>query len=105
MFHLRNDPSSSQAPMRITSRCLDMLSLLAAARWLTTGQIHRRFFPNVTIDAARKRLRALETAKYITRYRQNLMTESLVTIGAAGKRLLESRRQLEIDLQRRPPAQ
>src|SRR5439155_26969938 len=88
-----------------TKRCLDILSLLAAARWLTTRQLHRRFFAGATTDAARKRLRALEQEKYIFRYRENRMTESLITLGIEGKRVIEKQWEGNVTLQRRPPEQ
>src|SRR5438094_351200 len=91
--------------MRLTARCLDMLNLLAVARWLSTGQLHRRFFKNVTIDAARKRLRDLEQAKYIFRFRENQMAESLLTLGCEAKPVLEKNGGREISLARRPPKQ
>jgi len=50
--------------MRLTKRCLDLFRMLRAARWLTTAQIHRRFFSAATLDAARKRLRKLTDAGY-----------------------------------------
>lgn len=91
--------------MRLTDRCFDILTLLGAARWLTTSQIHRRFFPNTTVHAARKRLRALEKDKYVYRYRENRMSESLLSLGREGTRALEQRGLPAVSLQRRPPKQ
>src|SRR5437773_1930263 len=91
--------------MRLTNRCRDLLRLLRAARWLTTSQIHRRFFPTASLAAARKRLRTLERSKYIARYRPHWMAESLLTLGTDGKRMLEKHEGLTIAMQRRPPKQ
>src|SRR5438128_1479212 len=43
--------------VKLTPRCTELFRLLRGARWLSTGQIHRRFFPHASVDAARKRLR------------------------------------------------
>ena len=76
--------------MRLTQRCLDLFKLLRAARWLTTSQIRRRFFPNATADATRKWLRKATDGGYLRMHRQNRMTEGLFTLGSAGKRALET---------------
>ena len=56
--------------MTLTLRCRDLLRLLQAARWLSTSQIHRRFFASSTKDAARKRVRILAKARYLFQVRQ-----------------------------------
>ena len=56
--------------MRLTTRCRDLLKLLAAARWLKTRQVQRRFFGNVSVDAARKRLAKLAAGRYVLRCSQ-----------------------------------
>jgi hypothetical protein len=91
--------------MRLTSRCIQLLTLLRATRWLTTSQVHRRFFPDVSLDAARKRLRKLTRRGYLLCYRENPMTEGLFTLGPQGKRHLEQTGQNEIVLERKPPKQ
>jgi hypothetical protein len=91
--------------MRLTPRCLEILNLLSAARWLTTTQLHRRFFSQATLHAARRRIRVLEQNNYTFRYRQNQMAESLITLGIEGKRIIEKHREANITLQRRPPRQ
>ena len=91
--------------MRLTKRCLALLKLLRAARWLTTSQIHRRFFSDSTMDAARKRLRKLVGEKYLSVYRENRMSESAFTLGLEGKRALEKDDGLEVLLERRRPKQ
>ena|SRR2546425_9856623 len=50
--------------MKLTPRCNELFRLLRGARWLSTGQIHRRFFPNASLDAARKRLRKMEGVRF-----------------------------------------
>jgi len=91
--------------MKLTKRCADLLRLLPAARWLTTGQIHRRFFPNATADAARKRLRKLGAAGYITVRRRDRMSQALFTLGREGRRALERQGVDQIALERTPPKQ
>ena len=89
--------------MRLTPRCLDLLRLLVAARWLTTGQVHRRFFTRASLDAARKRLRKLVAGKYLRRVQRNRMSEVLFTLEVAGTRELERRETPAITLETRPP--
>ena len=91
--------------MRLTNRCMDLLRLLRAARWLTTGQVRLRFFPRATVDAVHKRLRKLTEATYLTMVRENRMTEALFTLGPEGKRVLERSGAEEIVLERTPPKQ
>ena len=62
--------------MKLTPRCLNLLRLLSAARWLTTRQIHARFFPAATMDAARKRLRKLNASEYIHMVRETRMDQA-----------------------------
>jgi len=63
--------------------------LIAAARWLTTDQIRRRFFPAVAIDAVRKRLRVLASGRYLCRVQLSRMHFAYWTLGREGKRVLE----------------
>ncbi len=89
--------------MRLTKRCIDLMTLLKAARWLATGQIHRRFFQGATIDATRKRLRKLVSAGYLAACQTNRMTESIFTLGREAKRYLEKKESIEIFLEKKPP--
>ncbi|MBZ5565094.1 MAG: replication-relaxation family protein [Acidobacteriia bacterium] len=89
----------------MTKRCLDLLHLLRAARWLATDQVRRRFFPKATADAARKRLRKLTDAGYLARFREHRMSEALFRLGPEGKRVLEKSGSEEIVLERKPPKQ
>ena len=89
--------------MRLTRRCMSLLRLLRAARWLTTTQIHRRYFGDVTIDACRKRLRKLARHDYLRAYRPNRMTEALFTLGTQGRRVLEQLDGDSVQLERRLP--
>jgi hypothetical protein len=100
---VRNNRKTAGA-VRLTKRCLDLLIMLKAARWLTTGQVHRRFFPKATLDAARKRLRKLAEAGYLVRFREHRMSEALFALGPEGERVLEKSGE-EIILERKPPKQ
>ncbi len=91
--------------MRLTKRCVDLLHLLRAARWLTTRQVRMRFFPTRTADAARKRLRKLTQAGYLMNFREHRMSESLFALGREGKRMLEKSGTEEVALERGRPKQ
>jgi hypothetical protein len=91
--------------MRLTRRCTDLLYLMRAARWLTTAQIQRRFFPAATPDAVRKRLRKLTKADYLLSVRRDRMSQALFTLGQGGKRLLETMTHTVVALHRTPPIQ
>ena len=91
--------------MKLTPRCNELFRLLRGARWLSTGQIHRRFFPNASLDAARKRLRKQVETRHLVAYREHRMMETLFTLGREGKRVLEQVSAGEIRLERQPPQQ
>ncbi len=91
--------------MKLTPRCINLLRLLSAARWLTTRQIHCRFFAGATPDAARKRLRKLTAGEYLFVVRGSRMEQALFTLGRAGKRVLETAGVVAPKLERRPPMQ
>ena len=91
--------------MRLTKRCLALLKLLRAARWLTTSQIRRRFFAGATDDAAQKRLRKLVQAGYLVVFRVSRMSEAMFALGREGKRVLERAGTDEVELERRVPKQ
>jgi hypothetical protein len=76
--------------MRLTARCKDLLRLLRAARWLTTGQVRRRFFAQATVSAARRRLRRLAAAGYLRKHQENRMREAMFTLGRESWRVLET---------------
>lgn len=84
---------------------MDLLRLLRSARWLTTGQVHRRFFAPATVNAARRRLRCLVEASYVRKHQENRMREALFTLGREGRRWLEQDGAKQIGLERHPPKQ
>jgi hypothetical protein len=90
---------------RLTPRCMNLLRLLRSARWLTTSQIQRRFFPNATLDAVRKRLRKLTRARYVHCVQQTRISEALFTLGNAGRLVLADSGDEEGAVERRPPVQ
>jgi len=83
--------------MRVVSKC-------AISKWLTTGQLTRLYFPNVTPDAVRKSLRRLGEAGYLVVHREHQMTEALHGLGPKGKVLLEAKG-VPAEVVRRPPRQ
>jgi len=84
---------------------MKLLQLLRAARWLSTGQIHRRFFAAATKDAARKRLRKLTRSRLLVMVQEYRMQEALFTLGPEGKRALELAGAEDVVLERRAPKQ
>ena len=89
--------------MKLTSRCIDLFWLLLVARWLFTGQIHRRFFAHASFDAARKFLRKHVERRHLVAYREHRMMETLFALGPVGKQVLEQVSAREIRLERKPP--
>jgi hypothetical protein len=83
--------------MRVVSKC-------AISKWLTTGQLARLYFPNVTPDAVRKSLRRLVEAGYLVVHREHQMAEALHGLGPKGKAPLEARG-VPAEVTRRPPRQ
>jgi hypothetical protein len=81
------------------------LRLLRAARWLTTGQVRRRFFPRATASAARRRLRRLAAAGYLVKHQENRMREAMFTLGREARRVLERDGEEPVALERTPPKQ
>ena len=91
--------------MRLTPRCMDMLKLLSAARWLRTRQLRRRFFAGCSVNAAQKRLRALAAGNFVRRLQPNRMEDALFTLGPEGKRVLERGGLSDLVLHRQVPKQ
>ncbi len=104
LLRVRRDREAAQA-MRVTARRLDFFRLLSRARWLTTGQVHRRFFRHATPDAARKWLRLGVASGHLVSYRAHRMSEALFALGPEGKRALERTGGAEIQVERKPPKQ
>ncbi|HXQ26819.1 MAG TPA: replication-relaxation family protein [Candidatus Acidoferrales bacterium] len=91
--------------MRLTNRCIELLKLLRSARWLTTGQVCRRFFAPASVSAARRRLRALTCAGYLRKHQENRMREAVFALGRKGKIALERDGFDGVALERKPPKQ
>jgi len=81
LLSMRIIPAIAGGVMRLTARCTNLLRLLRAARWLTTSQVHARFFSHATLDAVRKRLRKLTAGRYLMMVRQERMSQALFTLG------------------------
>jgi hypothetical protein len=84
---------------------MDLLRLLRSARWLTTTQVKRRFFPMASADAVRKRLRILTEANYLLKIQPDRCSDALFTLCRNAKPLLERETGTEVVLERRPPRQ
>src|SRR5579871_6093328 len=89
--------------MRVTDRDRRVVIKLAAARWLTTGQIADLCFAGVTPEMARRRIRLLREARYIRSVQSNAMAEALHTLGPRGPELLGEERVQQIRLERTLP--
>ena len=73
--------------MRLTARDKAILRKVERCKWLTTSQIQRQFFPGVSLDPVRKRLRKLAEAKYLQSYQQHQMSELLHGQGKPPKQI------------------
>src|SRR6266496_5725826 len=73
--------------MRLTIRDKDIVRKLQRCKWLTTSQIQRAFFPGVSLDPVRKRMRKLAHAKYLRSYRRHRMSEMLHGLGKPPKQI------------------
>ncbi len=73
--------------MRLTARDLEILRELERCKWLTTSQIQRLFFPGVSLDPVRKRLRKLAAAKCLRSYQRHHMSEILHGLGKPPKQI------------------
>jgi len=76
---MRSNPKIAR-PMvnvRLSERDIRVVSKCAISKWLTTGQLARLYFPQVTPDAVRKSLRRLVEAGYLVVHREHQMTEAL----------------------------
>jgi hypothetical protein len=91
--------------MRLTDRDMELLTLLRVGRWLTTSQVHRRFFAKATRSAARRRLRLLGAAGFVRKQQATPMQEALFTLGRESKRVLERGSAKEVVIERHPPKQ
>ena len=90
--------------LNLSERDLRVLAKCAVSKWLTTSQLQRLYFPDVTPDAARKSLRRLLQAEYLISLRENPMAEALYAVGSEAKALLATKG-LEVELCRTPPGQ
>jgi hypothetical protein len=91
------------APMKITDRDRRVVMKLAAARWLTTGQIAALCFAGLTPEMARRRIRLLREARYIHSVQSNAMAEALHTVGSRGRELFGEERAQRTRLERALP--
>jgi hypothetical protein len=90
--------------LRLSDRDLCVLAKCAVSKWLTTSQLQRLYFPDVTPDAARKSLRRLSQSEYLISFRENPMAEALFAVGSKAKALLATKG-LEVEVCRTPPGQ
>jgi Replication-relaxation len=88
--------------IRLTDRDARLLATCARSQWLTTGQIQKLFFRDVTVDRARKRLRKLLEEDYLHSSQPHRMVEMLHAVGPEGKRFLEGKG-IEVNLARKLP--
>ncbi len=75
---------SRPAQTVVTARDRGLFELLGRARWLSTAQIQRRFFPGKSLNAVNKRMRRLVRAQYLRRVRPTLMDQCYFRLTATG---------------------
>jgi hypothetical protein len=91
--------------VRLSERDLRVIGKCAVSKWLTTQQLQRLYFPQVTTDAARKSLRRLADEDYLVAFRANQMSEMLHAAGPKGRTLLRTKGVESDDPGRTPPRQ
>ncbi len=74
--------------MQLTDRDRRVLRHLAAARWLSTGQVAALCFADVSRTMPCRRLRLMRGARFVRSVRENPMMEALHTLGARGREAL-----------------
>jgi hypothetical protein len=90
--------------IRVSDRDLAVIAKCAVSKALTTSQLVRTYFPEVTPDAARKSLRRLCRTGYLISFRANPMAEALYGVGPQGRALLAAKG-LEVEISRKPPVE
>lgn len=90
--------------IRISERDRRVMVKCAVARWLTTGQLQRLCFREVSADAARKSLRRLAENGYLVMHREHSMAEAIHGLGPKGKVALAAKR-FGAETSREPPRQ
>ena len=90
--------------VRLSERDIRVVLKCAVSKWLTTGQLARLYFGQVTPDAVRKSLRRLVEAGYLVAHREHQMAEALHGLGPKGKSLLEAKG-FTAEVNRKPPRQ
>jgi len=73
--------------MRLLARDKAILRKLDACKWLTTSQIQRLFFPGISLDFVRKRLRKLVQGDYLKSFQPDRMSEALHGLGTTPKQV------------------
>ena len=91
--------------VRLTERDLRVIGKCAVAKWLSTQQLQRLYFGEVTADAVRKSLRRLAEEGYLFSFRANQMSEILHAVGPKGRTLLKTKGLDSDDPGRTPPRQ
>ena len=90
--------------VRLSERDVRVVVKCAVSKWLTTGQLARLYFGQVTPDAVRKSLRRLVEVGYLVAHREHQMAEALHGLGPKGKSLLDAKG-LAVEVSRKPPRQ
>lgn len=72
----------------VTSRDLELFNLLVRAKWLSTSQIRRRFFPGASLNAVQKRLRRLALGGHLKVGRTGRTSESLFSLTGTSRGLI-----------------
>src|SRR6266851_1255123 len=73
--------------MRLLARDKAILRKLDACKWLTTSQVQRLFFPGISLDFVRKRLRKLGLGDHLKSFQPDRMSEALHGLGTPPKQV------------------
>ncbi|MFI5089725.1 MAG: replication-relaxation family protein [Terriglobales bacterium] len=76
---------------KFSPRDLRVITTCALGKWLSTSQLQKLCFADLTPDAVRKSLRRLAEAGCLVSMRQDRMSEAFHGLGRKGKELLASR--------------
>jgi hypothetical protein len=93
--------SEVKAKVSLTLRDKELFRLLVRARWLSSSQVAKGFFPDVSMNAVQKRLRRLVDGDFLRSVRLSRTEENYVALARLGREATQS----DVHLERRLPSQ
>jgi hypothetical protein len=103
MLVMRTDEKNS-LKVKLTCRDRELLEIVGAARFLTTRQVHQRFFQASSVNACQKRLRKLASSGHLAALRLSRTEQQLWRLGRAGIRTLTGMGHAGLVVPKRAPA-